>query len=496
MGALQWVRRLLEQHRGPSIVEVAKRVREQTSASKSKAELTARDQVLKLNSAITQDQHLAAGITEYEWSTSGDERVRDGHKKLDGKRFKYAEPPVVDASGRRANPGEDYQCRCVAVPVLDDHDLHAVRQQPLDPSSEDMKSLPPKVIGAPRIGYLDPAAAAEELAAAPIEQKTNQPTQNAPNSARAMMSRLLHQDDVLPRDASRPLSAAVQVVESLDHHGHVAANYDPVTGLIRLSKRVSDNLARALNKLGSDDQASLTSDEVSAVRTLLHEILHGASPAHGSRLTAIGMVIEEATTDISARHYARKATGVDHAILDLPSGNTSPRARDSEIRVLRQALISVVRLPPDTINMMLTTASLRLKASTESASTDDELARLFSRCVRWPEILFSGLDALQRNKLEERYRDGLLAALRMTTMRTDGAAMKVVTIPEVYTIPRNNVPAALAFWCKHVRAGTLRPEDVSILYRLQDNWQELSAAMDAVAESDPAAFGVAGSASV
>lgn len=112
------IRKVLDANRGARVENVAKRIREETSVSRSKAELIARDQVAKLNAAVTWSRHTAAGITEYTWSTSGDERVRPGHARLDGQRFKYAKPPVVDESGRRANPGEDYQCRCLAVPVL------------------------------------------------------------------------------------------------------------------------------------------------------------------------------------------------------------------------------------------------------------------------------------------------------------------------------------------------------------------------------------------
>ena len=61
-----------------------------------------------------------AGVEEYIWSTSGDSRVRESHKKLNGKRFRWDDPPVVDEkTGRRCHPGEDYECRCVALAVFD-----------------------------------------------------------------------------------------------------------------------------------------------------------------------------------------------------------------------------------------------------------------------------------------------------------------------------------------------------------------------------------------
>lgn len=81
------------------------------------AQFIARDQIAKLNADLTQAQHKDAGVEEYVWSTSGDERVRDRHADLDGKTFSWSDPPIVDTrTGRRGHPGQDYQCRCVALP--------------------------------------------------------------------------------------------------------------------------------------------------------------------------------------------------------------------------------------------------------------------------------------------------------------------------------------------------------------------------------------------
>lgn len=92
--------------------------------SRSRANLIARDQVLKLNGELTQLRHREAGVEEYEWISSGDASVRTQHKFLNdasarGVTFKWSNPPVVDIeTGRRAHPGEDYQCRCTANPVF------------------------------------------------------------------------------------------------------------------------------------------------------------------------------------------------------------------------------------------------------------------------------------------------------------------------------------------------------------------------------------------
>lgn len=82
--------------------------------SESRAELIARDQTLKLNAGVTRIRMQNAGIERYEWSTSLDDRVRPEHEDLEGLEFSWDDPPEP------GNPGEDYQCRCVAVPILPD----------------------------------------------------------------------------------------------------------------------------------------------------------------------------------------------------------------------------------------------------------------------------------------------------------------------------------------------------------------------------------------
>lgn len=101
------------------VEELAKQIRAETSATRSRAALIARDQVLKLNGDVTEARHVAAGVVEYVWRTSRDERVRETHRDLDGTRQRYDTPPIVDArTNRRENPGRDYSCRCTAEPVI------------------------------------------------------------------------------------------------------------------------------------------------------------------------------------------------------------------------------------------------------------------------------------------------------------------------------------------------------------------------------------------
>jgi len=71
--------------------------------------------VAKLNGRFTQERQTDAGIDSYVWRTMEDERVRETHDAVDGQTFPWSAPPEETDNN---HPGEDYQCRCWAEPVL------------------------------------------------------------------------------------------------------------------------------------------------------------------------------------------------------------------------------------------------------------------------------------------------------------------------------------------------------------------------------------------
>jgi SPP1 gp7 family putative phage head morphogenesis protein len=96
--------------------ELVREIQEALGAGQSRAELIARDQILKFNASVHEAAQRSAGIEEYIWSDSDDERTRESHEKLGGTRQRWDSPPIVD--GEPAHPGEPVQCRCSAVPVV------------------------------------------------------------------------------------------------------------------------------------------------------------------------------------------------------------------------------------------------------------------------------------------------------------------------------------------------------------------------------------------
>src|SRR3954471_541761 len=113
---------------GIRVEEVRKLIEERLGVVRSRAALIARDQTTKLYGQIQEARQTEAGVVEYTWSTSEDERVRGtpggkwpkgNHFQLDGTTQRWDSPPLVDqASGRHAHPGGDIQCRCAAIPIL------------------------------------------------------------------------------------------------------------------------------------------------------------------------------------------------------------------------------------------------------------------------------------------------------------------------------------------------------------------------------------------
>lgn len=82
---------------------------------KNRAALIARDQVGKLNGQLTHYRQTNAGIEEYEWRSSHDQRVRPTHRLFDGHVYSWRGNPQAP----EGPPGWPIRCRCVALPVID-----------------------------------------------------------------------------------------------------------------------------------------------------------------------------------------------------------------------------------------------------------------------------------------------------------------------------------------------------------------------------------------
>lgn len=102
--------------RGLDTDALRKEIEKATDATRWQAERIARDQVLTFNARIRETRQRALGVEEFIWRTSRDARVRQSHEEIDGNKYRYDDPPVVD--DEPSLPGEPILCRCTAEAVV------------------------------------------------------------------------------------------------------------------------------------------------------------------------------------------------------------------------------------------------------------------------------------------------------------------------------------------------------------------------------------------
>ena len=99
--------------------DLVKVIQHDFGISENKAKFLARQETALLMSQFREERFKSAGVEKYRWSTSGDSRVRERHRELNGKVFTWDNPPIIDELGHRGHPGQDYNCRCIAIPIID-----------------------------------------------------------------------------------------------------------------------------------------------------------------------------------------------------------------------------------------------------------------------------------------------------------------------------------------------------------------------------------------
>ena len=113
---------------GKPVSEIKKEVQHAYSVKRREVVDGAAGSVSTLNYECTRVNQEDAGVREYMWYTRRDARVRPCHASLDGKYFRWDGPPEMWYqtihegkvwTGRYCHTGQDYNCRCRAVPRFD-----------------------------------------------------------------------------------------------------------------------------------------------------------------------------------------------------------------------------------------------------------------------------------------------------------------------------------------------------------------------------------------
>lgn len=98
--------------------------------SANKAKFLARQETSLLMTKFKQTRYTDSGVMKYRWGCVHRPHdksarkhipgnVRYYHGLLDGTIQRWDKPPVVDGEGNRKNPGQDYNCRCFARPIVE-----------------------------------------------------------------------------------------------------------------------------------------------------------------------------------------------------------------------------------------------------------------------------------------------------------------------------------------------------------------------------------------
>lgn len=104
---------------GTRATETAGEILRTNSVTASRAMLIARTETSRASTALTMARAQHIGSDSYIWRTSADSDVRESHKHVNGKVFRWDNPPSFP-DGHSYHPGCFPNCRCWAEPIIPD----------------------------------------------------------------------------------------------------------------------------------------------------------------------------------------------------------------------------------------------------------------------------------------------------------------------------------------------------------------------------------------
>ena len=118
-----------------------------TKYTKNKSKFIARNETGNLNGAIQRTQMEGAGFRYYKWMCMLDGVTRDTHRSMNGLVCKWEDDTVYSDDGGKTwkkrtgsmfigQPGQDYNCRCTAIPfdpeLEDDYEVKEIPEEKLE----------------------------------------------------------------------------------------------------------------------------------------------------------------------------------------------------------------------------------------------------------------------------------------------------------------------------------------------------------------------------
>lgn len=85
---------------------------------RNRATLIARTETARTASTLVQARAEHIGAEQYQWMTAGDWKVRESHRKLNRSVHRWDTPPLSDPPDHYSHPGQIWNCRCTAIPII------------------------------------------------------------------------------------------------------------------------------------------------------------------------------------------------------------------------------------------------------------------------------------------------------------------------------------------------------------------------------------------
>ena len=106
---------------GKSIKTIEDYITKEFGIAQRKARFLARNESAIASTSYLVAKYQAEGFESFMWHTNIDGRERPLHKQLNGKTFRFDNPPIIDErTGERGLPSQTYNCRCSFSPIADD----------------------------------------------------------------------------------------------------------------------------------------------------------------------------------------------------------------------------------------------------------------------------------------------------------------------------------------------------------------------------------------
>lgn len=113
--------------KGESRITIQNYIQTRFKVSQQKAKFLTRSESSLAVTEYLSAKYQSEGFSEFIWHAAMDERTRDEHRKLNGKVFRFDNPPIVEVKNKKGKvirvtqglPGQiDYGCRCTMTPYI------------------------------------------------------------------------------------------------------------------------------------------------------------------------------------------------------------------------------------------------------------------------------------------------------------------------------------------------------------------------------------------